>query len=322
MKILIYSLGKSGTTALMYSIINAYKKDLKQFFEPANLKQINYKEDDLIVKSVYANRWNTDQEFFHHYDKLILLVRNPLDRIVSYLLYLPYNGDGFSDDRNMQEYIDYLKSITNDRRPPSIIELDSLYVKITKRPSLIKVVKNQSKSILQLAKAFGSQFLHLKYEDFVDGELDMINNYLSFNLNQEVEVENKFKRTKRSGKYNDYLKFMSETEYNELYEELNDFFSYFNYDLSYRNLSSSLESKNTFNYVIKVVNEYREKNYIPLFEDGVVKVKEEGDYFDRARREFMSKNYESSLDLLKQAKEINPRFEAIEKMRLKIEKLR
>lgn len=50
MKTLIYSLGKSGTTALAYSIAKAFDNH-ELIFEPSQLSKIDYTQNDLTESS-------------------------------------------------------------------------------------------------------------------------------------------------------------------------------------------------------------------------------------------------------------------------------
>ena len=292
MKILIYSLGKSGTTALAYSICKAFDQH-ELVLEPSQLSTVDYNDDNLIVKSIFANRWKKDRDYFEKFDKSILLVRNPLDRIVSYLLYMPYNGDGFSDDRNTQKYINLLKKKVEQPDSVGIFDIDKCYsdIDITGRGSLIQAVAEQSQNIQEFYQSScADEFLLLKYEDFVQNNLDQISDYLGCRISNQIKVSKRFRRTERSKTFDNYKSFFLENELKSsltIFDSFNRLFGYkFDRNIVYtpQDNSSVLSADMTYNYTNKIINEYRKKNLIPLYHHGDINIKEEGILFDKARR--------------------------------------
>ncbi len=316
MKTLIYSLGKSGTTALAYSISKAFENH-ELVFEPSHLSKIDYQHDNLIVKSIFAERWEKDRDYFQKFDKNILLIRNPLDRIVSYLLYMPYNGDGYSDDRNAKTYVDLLKKKVENPNSVGIYDIDKCYsnIDITKRGSLIQVVKKQSEKIQELYQSSDSKnFFVLKYEDFVQNNLDELSHYLGRKISSDIEVSEKFKRTERSKSFDSYKSFFLDAELQSSlinFESFNQTFGYRSETnaISYDDENSlALSPEMTYIYTTKIINEYRSKNLIPLYQHGKVKIKQEGILFDRARRCLAKNKLEEAEKLLIKSVTINNSF--------------
>ena len=316
MKILIYSLGKSGTTALAYGISQTLN-DHELNFEPSSLSKVNYKCNNLIVKSIYADRWEKDQDYFDKFDKVILLIRNPLDRIVSYLLYMPYNGDGFSDDRNAQAYITLLKKKVENPESVGIHDIDKCYgnIDVVGRNSLIEVVKKQSEKLENFYHSqYCKNFFVLKYEDFVQSNLDELSSYLSCQVSSTVRVSQKHKRTERSKSFNNYQSFFLEEELQQSkkdFESFNDTFGYTLESEAKRNdakSSSALSPEMTYGYTTKIINEYRKKHLLPLYNYGQVNIQQEGVLFDKARRQMVKKNLERAENLLTKSIEINESF--------------
>ncbi len=316
MKTLIYSLGKSGTTALAYSIAKAFDNH-ELIFEPSQLSKIDYTQNNLIVKSIFAERWEKDRDYFQKFDKNILLIRNPLDRIVSYLLYMPYNGDGYSDDRNAQTYVNLLKKKVEDPDSVGIYDIDKCYsnIDITKRGSLIEVVKKQSQNLQDLYQSpYGKNFFMLKYEDFVQNNLEELSDYLGRTISNNIEVSEKFKRTERSKSFDNYKSFFLKNELKSSlidFESFNQMFGYMSEpDLisSSNEDSTALSAEMTYIYTTKIINEYRSKNLIPLYQHGKVKIKQEGLLFDRARRCLAKNKLEEAERLLLKSVTINNSF--------------
>ena len=99
MKIVIYWLAKSGTMALFYKLKNSLPPDLICLFEPRSfapsvLKQRGFRallgrrrEPDVLAKVLpFRPAAPADVDSFSAFDKQILLVRDPRDRLISRLL--------------------------------------------------------------------------------------------------------------------------------------------------------------------------------------------------------------------------------------------
>jgi len=319
MNILIYSLAKSGTTALLYTIFNASKKHDKFVFEPFSLSQVDYSSENLLVKSVYANRWKDDQKYFNRFEKKILLVRNPLDRVVSSLLYLPYNGDGFTNDNNTKRYLNCLLDIVSSEN--TLADLDQLFSEITGRPSVITTTIKQSNVMVDILKSEqGKQFFPFKYEDFVSDNLSDLSEYLELQLQSDVEVGALHKRTKRSGKFNEYQKYFNQEQVEHYANALESFSKSFNYTFEFKEGSEKISLEKTFNYTMRVINEYRNQYKLPEYIHGDINVGNEGELFDKARRDFMASKYNEALTKLDEIASKNPKMiEAVDLLKQKIE---
>ncbi len=313
MRILIYSLGKSGTTALAYAINNAFAH-YSLILEPEQLNNVDYSDDNLIVKSIYGDRWKKDVDYFTKFDKKILLLRNPLDRIISYLLYMPYNGDGFSDDRNAYKYIDLLMKKANAPELVGVNDIDRCFKNVTERSSLIRAVAKQSNSIYDLAQNTQEFFL-LKYEDFIQNNLQGLSGYLGREIFNQVKVSKQFARTERSKSFDNYKYFFLNQEIHSILEPLKSFNNMFEYafDLDHLNSSvgekpSALSAELTYNYTIKVINEYRSRHLIPLYNHGQIQVKEEGVLFDKAKRFLANEKLDEAEKLFLESVSLNNSF--------------
>ncbi len=316
MKILIYSLGKSGTTALAYSINKAFD-NYELVLEPSQLSAVDYNRENLIVKSIFANRWKKDRDCFEKFDKSILLVRNPLDRIISYLLYMPYNGDGFSDDRNTQTYINLLKKKVEQPDSVGIFDIDKCYsdIDVSGRGSLIKAVEEQSKNVQDFYQSsYAQDFLVLKYEDFIQNNLDSLSDFLNREISNKIKVSKQFRRTERSKSFDNYKAWFLKNELktsSTIFESFHSMFGYtFDHDCisNHEEDSAALSAEITYDYTTKIINEYRNKNLVPLYHHGEINTKEEGVLFDRARRVLSENQPEEAEKLLLKSLAINSSF--------------
>ena len=99
-KIAIFGLAKSGTTGLWSSLIKSYPRRYLQFFEGQFLpsrynKYLGWENPvnnpkHLINEEIIGSGF--DVSYLDNYDKVIWLVRDPRDRLVSYILYYHYDN--------------------------------------------------------------------------------------------------------------------------------------------------------------------------------------------------------------------------------------
>ena len=76
-----------------------------------------------------------------------------------------------------------------------ICDIDNCYAQITNRGSLIKSVERQSESIQEFYQSsYAQDFFLVTYEDFIQGNIRHLNNYINREISEEIKVHKKFKR--------------------------------------------------------------------------------------------------------------------------------
>lgn len=310
MKILIYGLGKTGTTALTYAVKNSCPSqgNYKIFFEPNSLADVNYLLNNIIVKSLRVEKWKQEVKYISFYDKKIIIVRHPFDTIISYILYTPYNKTGFSNDENTQEYINIL---TQKVEEPNTIDFSSIinvYKKIT-GIDVFKFISSRYRIIFDLYTTKKNDMYLLKYEDFIEGNLSDINQYLGLQLKTEVEVAEQHKRVARTKKHGDWKNWLTENDVKNLYSLFADFIDFFEYSTQLDNIQKIITPENSYLYVINVINEYRTNINLPKYEHGIINVGKEGNYIDNVVQCLRNSKLEKSRYFLRTAFNLNPELE-------------
>ncbi len=312
MKILIFGAGKSGTTALMYGI----KQQLPNYhviFEPAILGDIDYSQENLIVKSLKAPNWEKEKEYFANFDRKILLIRNPYDRLISYLLYKTYDGGGLSNDNLASKYIELLKRKTESPQSVPVLEIIDLFKRLTGN-NVIKIFQEQYNQILALSKEGKYGFKILRYEDFVDGFVEELEDHLGIKLedNSNIEVDKKHQRVTRTKKYGDWKNWFTEKDVDEFSNIFKEFNEEFNYNDKNIELDSAvIDPEHSYLYVIRIINEYRRLNYLPEYEDGQIKMGREGRVVDNAINFIKKKEWSKAEATMSRALKINPSLAGI-----------
>lgn len=306
MKILLFGLGKTGTTALTYGI-QKQLPDHEIVFEPPSLKAIDYDRNNLIVKSLRAQKWQEEKEYFNNFDKKILIVRHPFDRLISHLLYIPFDGRNFSNDYLAAKYIELLKRKTENPDSVDLLEIVNLLNEITTLKSL-NMFRIQCQKLLGLYKK-GSKFNFqlLKYEDFVDGKIQDIEEYLGITFDKEIDVDEKFKRVKRTQNYGDWKNWFTDKDLKKLSGFFEEFNQEFKYDTTLDlDAVKQINPEHSYLYTIHVINDYRKANSLPEYQDGQINMGEEGSFIDQAIRSLRKNEIPEAQESIATAIEKNP----------------
>lgn len=321
MKVLILTAGKTGSTALTYGI-HAQLPDHKIIFEPQSLKTIDYSVKNTVVKSLRIVNWANEREELFNYDKRILLVRHPFDRIISYLLYIPYNGRGFSNDYVSKRYLDLIRRKAENPRDVDTLEIINLLQDIFSYKLLMLLSREHNKMLELFSQRTAIPFELVKYEDFMGGINENLEQYLGISLpkGSKVEVADNFKRVSRRRKYGEWQTWFTANDINEIAPLFHDF----NQEFDYRSTKikadelSLIEPEYSYLYTLKVINEYRKRQSLPLYEHGKIKIGEEGVFIDQSIINYQNKNFVEAEISINKALEINPRLPELLRLREKI----
>lgn len=108
--------------------------------------------------------WESITEYSQKFDRKVLIIRHPLDRLISLLLYTPYNTPGFSSDRVALKYLELLKQKTINPNINSTLDIiDYLNSLIT--GNIVRGFKAQYQEMARIMSSSLNFFL-LKYENF------------------------------------------------------------------------------------------------------------------------------------------------------------
>lgn len=234
MKIVIVGMARSGTTALFYKTKNSLNTNIKCLFEPKDYKYLPLKEDILIKILIGGENWkNVDYNQFNNFDKKILIIRDPRDRIISELLYNIRHTKFYNEDK-IKDFISALVKKENKSDSLSVLELFKLREKLdgkdSSNNSIKKYITNLITEELKFHKKHPDYFI-IKYEDFIDGKLDNLEKYLGFKLKGEAKVEGIYKRVERTKSYGDWKNWFSKEDiafFKPLFSEYMKKYSYEN----------------------------------------------------------------------------------------------
>ena len=204
-KVIVLGLAKSGTTGLWSVLVKSYPRRYLQFFEGQYLPsrynkyfgQTNSEQNprDVVSKQIIGPDFNfTDLASF---DKIIWMVRDPRDRLISYLLYRHYDYR-YDSDEFVREQLDLLR--LKERDPDALAMIDLEARLLLPRPTLESAFfwnDHQKSNFLSTLIEEERAFI-FKYEDFVNQEYSGLENFLGIKMSGNAKVPKQFQRVIRS----------------------------------------------------------------------------------------------------------------------------
>ncbi len=130
MRVIIAGLGKSGTTAALYAVRSAMPADTQILFEPRRV--IEVQAVNAVAKVLLNPRFSIEDAFYRQFDKMVLLVRDPRDVLISKLLYRTFGSRALHDDpAKLDQYLDLLRAKEANPRVVSLLRINALYEKLS-----------------------------------------------------------------------------------------------------------------------------------------------------------------------------------------------
>lgn len=252
-RILITGHPKTGTTYVYHSIREQLPRQAICQFEP-ELRDMPVPGDSdvpALVKSFVPY-----SEKYDHFNKKVLIVRDPRDTLISNILYQPYNsivkknfGSAARTLEVIEEIIGLLKKKEKD---PLSVPLHEIHEKFEGQ-----VFRLFDSNIIDYYEKRKELFL-LKYEDFVDGNYRKLEKYLGMRIAGNPEIpEKRVIRSKAWGNWKDWFTPEDVDHYRSMLMEYMEVFGY-NDDWKLNNkpvITPALSSE----YVKRIVEEAKKQ---------------------------------------------------------------
>jgi hypothetical protein len=313
MRILLYGAGKSGTTAVFYAYKNTMP-DVETSFEPDEFSKLNILDTpNLLVKSLTVMKHARDAQYFCHFDRKILIIRHPFDRLVSYVLYAPNNGHGFYNDAKMESYVNLLKS---KLASPASVSFREIMERANSYGPNSGGTHAPVNALTEIAEAH-PDFHVLRYEDFVDGKLDELNRYNGFEVPSDPDISDQRQKVLRSKAYGDWHKWLLPEDVEYFRNVYRNYLDRFGYDTTLRS-SEPLDEATTVAYSIKVNNHARRTRWLPEFRPGSITLLEEGEHFQEARRALLNGKLDQAEEMVDKLLAVNPGVAGFHHLRSRI----
>jgi hypothetical protein len=260
-RILLLGIGKSGTTALMTALSQSLA--LPYVMEPKNLNNLDY-GSSFIVKKLVDTFSEPEIDCLPNFDRIVFVVRDPRDALVSRILYQPYKLPAFADDGAVRRYISILERKIEAPDSVPLIGIINELREISGYRTLKTVTIIQNK-FMHIYNLFQHNALLIHYEDFIDGKIGALESYVGSNIIGSVQVEDKFQRVVRSRGYGDWKNWFTSKDKKFLDDKFKDFYIKFGYAPEETKSAPTIDRDLSINYIVKVINEGRERRGIPAY---------------------------------------------------------
>jgi len=257
MKILILGLPKTGTTALYSKIKNSLDESYKCFFEPDSYSG---GENTNVISKVLFQKKSTDYNSFLNFDKKILIVRDLRDWVISGALYgFSYGPRYFSNESLVYPILNLL---IKKEKNPNEVSLRELFRLLRFKPEGNFDIRGHSRMILlenfMKFHKDNNDFFVLKYEDFIDGNLEDLENYLGFNLTGSSEVGPNLRRVVRTKGYGNWKDWFTSNDIDYFKPILTPFMRKYGYDDGWdTNFNKIINPEHCSLYALRNINEKR-----------------------------------------------------------------
>lgn len=204
MRVLILGEAKSGTTALHQAVCDALGTAPEhQHFEPDDLRTLDLTAEDLVVKKLLSNLSPPEKNLFLDFDRRVLLVRDPRDRLVSWLLYDIHGHARDLDDTKLEKYLDMLRRKEQDPAGVQFLRLTHAYWRLTGADMLSALARSVAR-LNEILGRFRDLFEIVYYEQFVEGETSRLRIYLEVDDLPVPEVGPDLQRVVRTKSHGDW----------------------------------------------------------------------------------------------------------------------
>ncbi len=261
-RILIFGLGKSGTTALMAAICKA--TDLPHEMEPAKLRDLDYAKS-FVAKKLIDRFGPRELRFLPHFDNVILIVRDPRDALVSRLLYRAYGLSAFGDDARLRTFLKLIERKIEDPKAVSVLRLITCLRDLS-HYELIPDVMDLNRRLLAIHEALGSRSLLLKYEDFVRNDYAAIDAYLGTRLSDGFTVPEEYGRVARKGGQGDWKNWLTAGDCAYFDRIFAPIYTTFGYAPERPLEAPVIDRAPSVDYIVGLVNEWRARKGIAPYE--------------------------------------------------------
>ncbi len=258
MRVIIAGLGKSGTTAALYAVRSAMPADTQILFEPRRF--IAVQAVNAVAKVLLNPRFSIEDAFYRQFDKMVLLVRDPRDVLISKLLYRTFGSRALHDDpAKLDQYLDLLRAKEANPRAVPLLRINALYEKLS---GPTQHSDEGRERLLSGATSFHDAFpdaFVFKYETMVAGQFEPLAHYLALPvaaMRPEVPVQfNRVVRSRRAGNWRDWFCTEDVAHYRPL---LSAYMERYGYDDDWELASEPIvRPEECSGYVLRLIHERR-----------------------------------------------------------------
>lgn len=267
--IVVLGAAKSATSALFYSIqggLEALVGPVPALFEPKNtghLDSFDAKAGNGVIKVLLSRYYNLPEAhpLWERVTHRVFIYRDPRDNIVSHLMHRMATRIKNAPPALQNVILDALSRKQNDPPSVSLIELINLadILDAGFHPEIVAISAYSPADFLNSPQA--DRWLILTYEDFVEGRLLALNDYLAFpvDLKRAALDGKRLRRTVTAG---DWINWFTPDDYEALVDLYADKLIQLGFDPAPYTGPQKIRTEACLGYVAKFLG----AAYVPLTE--------------------------------------------------------
>lgn len=272
MKIVIYGVGKSGTSALFYKVKNSLPSPTIALFEPSSFGLRDrvrhglraairgHFRPNVIAKVLPCDPRPVRVRDFDGFDRQVLLVRDPRDVLISSMLYRSYHAAGFDRDDLAMEFLELLRR--KEAAPQAVplidvIQASERQLQTTSQPW----AKRYAAQAVERPLAFHASRPRLPvfhYEQMIDGQFEPLEDILGFPLKGSHTVPPALERVVRTKARGTWRNWFTPSDVDAIRPILQPYLDRY-YPKADWDLDSAprIDSNHGSRYVVRLINERR-----------------------------------------------------------------
>lgn len=187
---LVVGMPKSGTSAI-YSAIKQELPGGCRVFEVTNARQIDFfahraETQDVIAKILLPRVFDMDVDF-SMWDRVVHVVRDPRDIVVSWLLYRPFLHGNYRNSEFVKSFLAALEEKEADPGSWPMVRLHELIHSFGIGHWSPGRYENLFRQEHELPARVGDHF-SIRYEDFLDGDVEGVSDFLGLPIRNKTSV--------------------------------------------------------------------------------------------------------------------------------------
>jgi len=270
-KIVIFGQYKTGTTGLFTKIRNSLPKaelEPRTLFEPLEYQPEARDESRwVLAKTILkfpGHPEPVDYDSFLGFDRRIYLSRDPRDWLVSSALFLcQEKASVFSKQESTDWVLDYLrKKETQPHRYPLKELLDYIFaLPPSIAPELAgETARGEQAFCMEFEERIRDNYLRLRYEDFVDGHLESLSDYLEFDLEGDANVDRHYAHVPRTCTHSDWKNWLTPEDEAFFRPYFNAYIREYGYEIDWQpNEQPRIDAAHGSRYVERVIQMKRQR---------------------------------------------------------------
>jgi hypothetical protein len=201
MNFLIAGLAKTGTTGLLYRIADCVSDPKRLIFEPKSYRE-NPGDPKMNILCKILIGPDLDVNSFRGFYKKVTIIRDPRDRMVSSMLYSQFHCNYAMDNAKVKMIRRLLEQKEKDPKSIPFLHIVDIMGQANNANNdhvgnFFRHAMAQEEWLDNYLSQIGDAYI-LRYEDFVAGRLDGLEEYLGVKLSQSGEVPTRFQRVVRT----------------------------------------------------------------------------------------------------------------------------